>query len=118
MSDAIGIICEQDRHHDPVDTGTEWRDRNSGGGNTLTALQVERYFLPRPGSVYHHPRHKWGLDGSIICRMFVASAVALSHDPVRLLGLNAFFGFCSKWIGQDVLLTNYCVLISDLASIL
>ena len=77
VSDALGIISERDHHHDPVDPGTEWRDRNSDGGGTLTALQVGNYSLPRPGSVYDHPRHKWGLDSSLICRMVVASAVAL-----------------------------------------
>jgi hypothetical protein len=72
VSDAFGIISERDHHHDPV-PGIEWPD----GGDTLTALQVGNYSLPRPGSVYGHPRHKWGLDSSVLCRMFVASALAL-----------------------------------------
>jgi hypothetical protein len=75
VSDAFGIICERDHHHDPVDPGTEWQDRKSG--ISLTASQVVNYSLPRPGSVYHHPRHKWGLDSSAVGRMFIASAVAL-----------------------------------------
>jgi len=78
VSDAFGIICERDHHHDPVVLETEWRDRNSEGGDALTALQVANYSLPRPGSVYHHPRHRWGLDSSVLSRMFIASAVALT----------------------------------------
>jgi hypothetical protein len=78
VSDAFGIICERDHHHDPVVPGTEWRDRNAEGGDALTAFQVGQYSLPRPGSVYHHPRHKWGLDSSALSRMFIASAVALT----------------------------------------
>ena len=77
VSDAFGIICERDHHHDPVNPGTEWRDRNSEGGGAVTDLQVGNYSLPRPGSVYHHPRHKRWPDSSAVCRMFVASAVAL-----------------------------------------
>jgi hypothetical protein len=77
VSDAFGIISERDHHRDPIDPGTEWRDRNSEGGDTLTALQVGNYSLPRPGSVYGYPRHKWGLDSSVLCRMFVASVLAL-----------------------------------------
>jgi len=60
VSDAFGIICERDHHHDPVDPGAEWRDRNAEGGDALTALQVGNYSLPRPGSAYHRPKHKWG----------------------------------------------------------
>jgi hypothetical protein len=77
VSDAFGIICERDHHHDPVDPQTKWRDRNSEGGDALTALQVANYSLPRPGSAYHHPRHRWGLDSSVLSRMFIASTVAL-----------------------------------------
>jgi hypothetical protein len=76
VSDAFGIICERDHHHDPVVHGTEWRDRNSEGGGALTASQVENYSRPRPGSVYSCPRHKWGLDTSALSRMFMASALA------------------------------------------
>jgi hypothetical protein len=76
VSDAFGIICERDHHNDPV--GTEWRDRNSDGGDALTALQVNNYSLPRPGSLYHHPRNKWGLDSSALSNMFIASALALT----------------------------------------
>ena len=78
VSDAFGIICERDHYHDPVDPETEWRDRNSEGGAALTALQVDNYSLPRPGSVYHRPRHRWGLDSSALSRMFIASALALT----------------------------------------
>ena len=78
VSDAFGIICERDHHHDPVDPETEWRDRNSGGGDVLTALQVRNYFFPRPGSVYHRPRHRWGLDSSALSRMLIASVLALT----------------------------------------
>jgi hypothetical protein len=78
VSDAFGIICERDHHHDPVDPETEWRDRNSEGGGALTAFQVQNYSLPRPGSVYRRPRHKWGLDSSALSRMFVASLLALT----------------------------------------
>jgi hypothetical protein len=78
VSDAFGIICERDHHHDPVDPETEWRDRNSEGGDALTALQVGNYSLPRPGSVYHHPRHRWGLDNSALSRMLIASTLALT----------------------------------------
>jgi hypothetical protein len=77
VSNAFGIICERDHHHDPV-VGTEWRDRNSAGGDALTALQVKNYSLPRPGSLYHHPRNKRGLDSSALSRMFIASALALT----------------------------------------
>ena len=78
VSDAFGIICERDHHHDdPVVPGTEWRDRNSEGGDTLTGLQVENYSLPRPGSVYHRRRHIWGLDSSALSRMFIASSLAI-----------------------------------------
>ena len=77
VSDAFGIICERDHHNDPV-VGTEWRDRNSAGGDAPTALQVKNYSLPRPGSVYHNPRSKWGLDSSALSRMFIASALALT----------------------------------------
>ena len=77
VSDAFGIICERDHHHDPVDPGTEWRDRNSEGGDAVTDLQVNNYSLPRPGSVYHLPKRKLGLDSSAACRIFTASAVAL-----------------------------------------
>ena len=75
VSNAFGIICEREHHHDPVDPGTGWRDRNLNVA--LTASQVENYFVPRPGSVYHS-RHKWGLDGSVLFRMLIASAVALA----------------------------------------
>ena len=78
VSDAFGIICERDHHHDPVDPGTQWRDRNSQGGDALTALQVGNYSLPRPGSVYHRPRHRWGLDSSALFRVLIASALALN----------------------------------------
>ena len=78
VSDAFGIICERDHHHDPVVPDTEWRDRNSEGGGALTAFQVENYSLPRPGSVYLHPRHRWGLDSSALSRMFIASLLALT----------------------------------------
>ena len=78
VSDAFDIICERDHHHDPVVLGTEWRDRNSEGGDTLTVLQVENYSLPRPGSVYHRRGHKWGLDSSALSRMFIASSLALT----------------------------------------
>jgi len=78
VSDAFGIICERDHHHDPVAPGNEWRDRNSEGGDTLTVLRVESYSLPRPGSVYNRPRHKWGLDSSALSRIFIASALALT----------------------------------------
>ena len=78
VSNAFGIVCERDHYHDPVDPGAEWRDRNAEGGDTLTALQVENYSLPRPGSVYHSPRHGWGLDSSVLSRMFIASALALT----------------------------------------
>jgi hypothetical protein len=78
VSDAFGIICERDHHHDPVVPGTEWRDRNSEGGGALTASQVENYSRPRPGSAYSCPRHKWGLDTSALSRMFIASALALT----------------------------------------
>ena len=79
VSDAFGIICERDHHHDPVVPGTEWRKRNDEGGDTLTAFQVEKYSIPRPGSVYHRdPRHERGLDSSALSRMFIASVVALT----------------------------------------
>jgi hypothetical protein len=78
VSDAFGIISERDHHHDPVVPGTEWWDRNSEGAGALTALQVQNYSLPRPGSVYHHPMHKCRLDSSVISRMFIASALALT----------------------------------------
>jgi hypothetical protein len=78
VSDAFGIICERDYHHDPVVPGTEWRERNDEGGDTLTALQVKNYSLPRPGSAYLRPRNKWGLDSSAVSRMFIASALALT----------------------------------------
>ena len=78
VSDAFGIICERDHHHDPVVPGTEWRDRNSDGGGALTAFQVENYSLPRPGSVYRCRSHKWALDSSALSRMFIASALALT----------------------------------------
>jgi len=75
VSNTFGIICEREHHHDPVDPGTEWRDRNSGV--SLTASQVRNYSLPRPGSVYRS-KYAWGLDGSALSRMFIASAVALT----------------------------------------
>ena len=78
VSDVFGIICEREHHHDPIVPGTDWRDRNSEGGGALTALQVENYSFPRPGSVYHCPRHKWGLDSSAFSRMFIASSLALA----------------------------------------
>ena len=78
VSDAFGIICERDHHNDPVVPGTKWQDRDSAGGDALTALQVKNYSLPRPASVYYHPRSKWGLDGSALSRMFIASALALT----------------------------------------
>ena len=78
VSDAFGIINERDHHHDPVVPGTEWQDRNSEGGGALTAFQVENYSLPRPGSVYHRPTHKQGLDSSALSRMLIASALALT----------------------------------------
>jgi hypothetical protein len=78
VSDAFGIICERDHHHDPVVPGTEWQDRNSEGGGALTACQVENYSLPRPGSIYCRPRHKWELVRSALSRMFIASALALT----------------------------------------
>ena len=74
VSDAFGTICERDHHHDPLDSVTEWCDRNFEGGDTLTASQVENYSLPRPGSVYHRRGHKWGLDSSALSRMFIASS--------------------------------------------
>jgi len=77
VSDAFGIICERDHYHDPVDPETEWWDRNSGDGGALTALQVDNYSFPRPGSVYHLPRHIWGLGSSALSRMLIASALAL-----------------------------------------
>jgi hypothetical protein len=77
VSDAFGIICERDHHHDPP-VGTEWRDRNSDGGDALTALQVKNYSHPRPGSVYFRPKDKWGLDSSALSRMFIASVLALT----------------------------------------
>ena len=76
--DVFGIICERDHHHDPVHPETEWRDRNSQGGDGLTASQVGKYSLPRPGSVYQRPRHKWGPDSSVLSRIFIASALALT----------------------------------------
>jgi hypothetical protein len=48
VSDAFGIICERDHHHDPVVPGTEWRDRNSEGGGALTDTEVKNYSSPRP----------------------------------------------------------------------
>jgi len=75
LSNKFGIIYERDHHHDPVDPETEWRDRNSQGGNSLTASQVEKYLLPRPGSVYQHPRSNWG---PVLCHMFIASVAALT----------------------------------------
>ena len=78
VSDAFGIICERDHHHDPVVPGTGWQDRNSDGGDAITALQVKNYSLPRPGSLYHRRRNKWGLDSSALSRMFIASALALT----------------------------------------
>ena len=78
VSNAFGIISERDHHHDPVDPGTEWRDRNSETGGAVTASQVENYCLPRPGSLYHRPRPRWGLDSSAVSRMFIASALALT----------------------------------------
>ena len=78
VSDTFSIICERDDHHDPVVTGTKWQDRNFEGGDTLTALQVQNYSLPRTGSVFGYPRHKWGLDSSALFHMFLASALALT----------------------------------------
>ena len=75
VSDVFGIIYERDRHQDPVVPGTEWRRRD---GDALTAEQVENYALPRPGSVYRSPRHKWRLDSSALSRIFIASALALT----------------------------------------
>ena len=39
--DAFGIICERDHQHDPVVPGTGWQNRNSDGGDALTASQVK-----------------------------------------------------------------------------
>ena len=78
VSDAFGIISERDHYHDPVVPMTEWRDRNSKGGDALTASQVENYCLSRPGSVDCLPRHRWRLDSSTLSRMFIASALALT----------------------------------------
>jgi len=77
VSDTFGIICERDGHHDPVVPGTEWRKRNSDD-DAPTTLQVANYSLPRPGSEYLRPRHKWGLDSSALSRMLIASALALT----------------------------------------
>ena len=78
VSDAFGIICERDHHHDPVIPEAGWRDRNSEDGGALTALQVEIYSLPRPGSVYRRPRHKWVPHSSALSRIFIASLLALT----------------------------------------
>ena len=78
VSDAFGIICERDHHHDPLDSVTEWQDRNFEGGDTLTASQVESYSLPRTGSVYRGPSRKRGVNSSTLSRMFISSAVALT----------------------------------------
>ena len=78
VSDAFGTICERDHHHDPLDSVTEWWDRNFEGGDTLTASQVENYSLPRTGSVYRGPSRKRGLNSSTLSRMFISSAVALT----------------------------------------
>ena len=78
MSNAFSIICEQDHHHDPVIPGSDWWDWNSEGGYSPTALQVENYSLPRPGSVYHHPRTKWRLNSSALSCMFITSSLVLT----------------------------------------
>ncbi|KIM49887.1 hypothetical protein M413DRAFT_15651 [Hebeloma cylindrosporum] len=77
VSNTFGIISERDHHHDPVIPGTQWRDRNSPGHDPPMALQIENYTYPRSGSMYHAPRHKWGLDSSAFSRMFIASTLAL-----------------------------------------
>ena len=78
VSDSFGIICERDYYHDPVDPQTKWQDRNFDGGHGLTAPLVGNYSLPRPGSAYYNSRNRWGVGGSALSRMFVASAVALA----------------------------------------
>ena len=102
MSDAFGIICEREHHHDPLDPKTEWRDRNSEGGDTLTTSQVENYSLPRPGSVYRSPSHKWGLDSSALSRMFIASAVALTLQWGTTGGALIIVWFTSAQFGEYI----------------
>jgi hypothetical protein len=94
VSDAFGIICEREHHHDPVDLGTGWQDRNLNF--SLTASQVEYYSTPRPGSV-HHLRDKWGLDGSTLFRMFIASAVALTLQWGTTAGAITIVWFTSAF---------------------
>jgi hypothetical protein len=111
VSDAFGIICERDHHHDPLDPETEWRDRNSEGGDTLTASQVESYSLPRPGSIYRGPSHKWGLDSSALSRMFISSAVALTLQWGTTGGALIIVWFTSAQFGEHFAsLIDYLVL--------
>ena len=106
VSDVFGIICERDHHHDPVDPQTKWRERNSEGGDALTALQVANYSLPRPGSAYHHPRDRCGLGGSALSRMFIASAVALALQWGTTGGAIIIVWFTSAFGEQIVTLSS------------
>jgi hypothetical protein len=103
VSDAFGIISERDHHHDPIDPQTEWRDRNSDGGDALTGLQVANYSLPRPGSAYHHPKHRWGLGGSALSRMFIASTLALALQWGTTSGAIIIIWFTSTF-GENITL--------------
>ena len=114
VSDAFGIICERDHHHDPVDPRTKWRDRNSGGGDAITALQVVNYFLPRPGSSYHHPRHRWGLDSSVLSHMFIASAVALALQWSTTGGAVIIVWFTSAF-GEYIVISSSLIWCSFIA---
>ena len=94
VSNSFGIICEREHHHDPVDPGTGWQDRNLNVA--LTASQVEYYSTPRVGSVYYS-RNQWGLDGSVLFRMFIASAVALTLQWGTTAGAITIVWFTSAF---------------------
>jgi len=105
VSDAFDIICERDHHRDLVDQ-TKWQDRNSEGGDALTALQVANYSLPGPGSAYHHPRHRWELGGSALSRMFIASAIALALQWGTTGGAIIIVWFTSAFGEHNVTLSS------------
>ena len=106
VSDTFGIICERDHYHDPVDPQTMWQDRNSEGSDAFTAVLVANYSVPRPGSAYHHPRHRWGLGGSALSRMFIASAVALALQWGTTGGAIIIVWFTSAFGEQIVTLSS------------
>jgi hypothetical protein len=104
VSNAFGSICERDHHHDPFDPETEWRDRNSEGGDALTALQVDDYSRPRLGSIYRFPRHRWGLDSSAPSRMLIASALALTLQW-GTTGAAIVISWFTPTIGEYIMIT-------------